>query len=238
MATLFIVPTPIGNLGDITRRSVDILKSTKIILSEDTRVTKKLMKLLEINYSDKRFIRYFEHNEEHKISEIINLLELENDIALVSDAGTPIISDPGYKLVREVKRANCADIAVLPGATSVTTALVASTFPPDKFTYLGFLSKKTGEKEKLFKSVIESHRHIKSTYIAFESGYRILKTLKLMQNIYGENVQVALCRELTKLHESVELGACSELIDMIEVKKLNLKGELVLVFNILEDKNG
>src|SRR3990167_7795815 len=153
MAKLYIVPTPIGNVKDITERAREVLSSTEIILSEDTLVTKKLLRLLDIDYSNKQFITYFEHNERKRLDDVISLLNV-HDAALVTDAGTPLLSDPGFPLVRAL-RSNHPDIKieVLPGATSITTALVSSGFPTDKFIFMGYISRRPADRRKMFKAI-------------------------------------------------------------------------------------
>lgn len=229
MSTLYVIPTPIGNLKDITYRAVEVLKSLDVILSEDTRVTAKLLRLLEIDYKGKKLVSFFEHSEKKRIPEVLSALNDGFDLGLVTDAGTPVLSDPGYKLLREVRKAG-HKIDVLPGATSITTALVASTLPPDKFMYLGYLPRKTGELTKLFSSTLTSD--IKCTYIAFESPHRVVKTLELMHSIFMDKVQVVVCKELTKLHESIDLGTPSELLEILKNDKYVEKGEIVVLFNI------
>lgn len=239
MSILYVVPTPIGNIKDITIRAKEVLNETEVILSEDTRVTRKLLSLLEIE-GNKNFVSFFEHNERQKVDYVLDLLKQGNNIALVSDAGTPLLSDPGFPLIRELRSLQKTDkdnysdikIEVLPGASSITTALVSSGFPTDKFTFLGFAAHKPADKKKLLKSVRKSADHLKSTYVLFETQHRILSTLKFIKEIIGKNAQVCLCRELTKLHESIEYGSVSEIIELVEKKKINLKGEMVLVFTV------
>ncbi len=237
MSILYVVPTPIGNIKDITIRAKEVLEHTNTILSEDTRMTRKLLSLLNIPVN-KNFISFFEYNERQKTRYVLDLLKQGNDIALVSDAGTPLLSDPGFPLIREIRRLKKVDkenfaevkIEVLPGATSIATALIASGFPTDKFTFLGFASHKPADKKKLLKSIRKSSEHLKVTYIMFETQHRILSTLNFMKEILGKNVSVCLCRELTKLHESIEYGSVIEIIELVEKKKIDMRGEIVLLF--------
>lgn len=245
MSILYIVSTPIGNIKDITMRSREILDQTNTILSEDTRVTRKLFSLLDIP-QNKNFISFFEYNERQKIGYVLELLKNGENIALVSDAGTPLLSDPGFPLVREIRNLQKTDvesfkdvkIEVLPGPSSITTALVASGFPTDKFTFLGFASHKPADKKKLLRLVKKSNEHLKVTYVMFETQHRVLGTLNFMKEILGKNVSVCLCRELTKLHESVEYGSVNEIIEMVERKKIDMRGEMVLLFNLNLYKDG
>lgn len=236
MSTLYVIPTPIGNLGDITIRGVDVLKKLEVLLSEDTRMTSKLLGLLEIDTKNKRLIKYFDHNEMNKVSEITTMLDSGLDIGIVSDAGTPVINDPGYKLIKAVRKTS-HKIEVLPGATSITTALVASGLAPDKFSFIGYLPRKTGELTRLLNSIKEANSIIKSTYIAFESPFRLAKSIEVMQAIYGNEAEIAICKELTKMHEEVKTGTAFELLEILKKDKYATKGEIVILIN-LNNKNG
>ena len=231
--TLYIIPTPIGNIKDITLRALEVFKENEIFLCEDTRVTKKLLDLLNIDSADKKFIPYFEHNERKKISEVVDLLKSGRDLILVSDAGTPLVSDPGFPLIRKLRELNDSEIkiVVLPGATSVTTALVSSGFPTDKFTFLGYIPRKPADRRKIFKSVIKSHMHIKSSYIMFESAVRIKSTLTVVKEIFKKNVEVCVCRELTKKFEELSFYK----IESLDVNKYKEpKGELVVLLRFID----
>lgn len=236
MSTLYVIPTPIGNKGDITLRGIEVLKELEVLLSEDTRMTSKLLGILEIDGKGKRLINYFDHNEAGRIPEVIEILDSGVDVGIVSDAGTPVINDPGYKLVKVVRKTS-HKIEVLPGATSITTALVASGLAPDKFTFIGYLPRKTGEMTRLLNSIKESNEIIKSTYIAFESPYRIIKTLELLNEVYSDKAEVSVCKELTKMHEEVFVGTASEILDSLKANKFASKGEIVLLIN-LNKKDG
>ena len=174
MGSLFIVSTPIGNLGDISQRALDALSSVDVVLAEDTRKTGMLLQRLGI--TAKKLVSYFEANEESKTDTVIEWLTDGLDIALVSSAGTPLISDPGFKLVRK-----CADnnikVIPIPGASAVLAGLVVSGLPTDKFVFLGFLPKKQGKKEKLLDKALK----IGVTVVFYESPFRILKTLELLK---------------------------------------------------------
>lgn len=236
MSTLYVIPTPIGNLGDITIRAIEVLKKLEVLLSEDTRMTLKLLGLLEIDAKNKRLIKYFDHNEMNKVSEIIGMLDSGVDIGIVSDAGTPVINDPGYKLIKSVCKTS-HKIEVLPGATSITTALVASGLAPDKFSFIGYLPRKTGELTRLLNSIKEANSLIKATYIAFESPFRLAKSIEVMQDVYGDIAEIAICKELTKMHEEVHTGSALELLEVLKTDKYATKGEIVILIN-LNNKNG
>lgn len=218
MGTLFIVATPIGNLKDITLRAIETLEVVDYVVCEDTRVTGKLLSHLEISKPMKVLN---DANEASKVYEFVADLKVGKNIALVSDAGTPLISDPGYKLVRDAAGAGIK-VESIPGASSLTVALTMSGLPTDKFTFIGYLPKKDGKKMELLKSMRASRDLIKSTFIIFESPLRIKNTLKSIEGIFG-NIDVAICRELTKLHEEVYRGKLSD-VNMRE------KGEFVILF--------
>lgn len=225
---LYIVPTPIGNIKDITFRAVEVLRRVNVILCEDTRVTRKLLGLLDIDFLQKRFISYFEHNEERKMPEVLEMLEDGIDVAVVSDAGTPVISDPGYKLVRTVVRDHPdIKVEVLPGAGSITTALVRSGFPPDKFAFVGYVPRKDSHRAKLWEKMTNDF-----TYVAFESGHRIQSTLKSLDEFFDNKALVCLCQELTKMHERMEFGSARELLAKLEGARIDLRGELVLLVSL------
>lgn len=228
MGNLYIIATPIGNLQDITLRAIEKLKSTEIILCEDTRKTGNLIKILLKERREKIYISYFEQNEEKRIPEIINLLKNGKDVALVSDAGTPTISDPGFKLVRECIKNNIQVISI-PGPTSLISALVSSGLPTDKFSFLGFLPEKKGNRLKLLNNLKESLKLLNTTIIIFVSPYKITRTLEDMYSVFG-NIPVLLARELTKIHETIESKNISNHLEVL--KKSRIKGEITLLFNL------
>jgi len=220
MSKLFIVPTPIGNLGDITFRAIETLKSVDLILAEDTRTSLKLLKHYKIN---SKIESYHMHNEHKKADSIINKISEGNTIALISDAGTPSISDPGFLLVRECLKNNI-EIECLPGATALITALVISGLPSDKFLFEGFLPAKKGRTKRLKELSNE-----KKTIIFYESPHRILKTLKDFSNYFSPEKQVSVSREITKIYEETFRGTIEESIEHFEKNKP--KGEFVIVLS-------
>ncbi len=217
--TLFIVSTPIGNIKDITLRAIETLKDVDYILCEDTRVTGHLLNEYEIS---KKMTVLNDFNEERSIDTVVGDLEKGTNIALVSDAGTPLVSDPGFKLVREAVSKNIK-VEVIPGASGVIAALAVSGLPTDKFLFLGFLPKKDGRREKLLVDTKEAVAKVKSTVIIYESPFRVLKTLEQIKNVFGD-IEVVVCRELTKLHEETVRGKISEIFPTIKPK-----GEFVIV---------
>ena len=222
MGALYIVATPIGNLKDITLRALEVLKTADYVLCEDTRVTGKLLKNFEI---ETRLVSFNDFNEEKKIGGVMKDLVGGKNIALVSDAGTPLVSDPGYKLAREAISAQIK-VKTIPGATSVISALTVSGMPPDKFLFVGYLPKKDGKRKEALLRLKDVKDDLKLTLIAFESPYRLIKSLENIKEVFG-NVEVVVCRELTKLHEEVKKGKPLELID--DYAKKSPKGEVVLL---------
>lgn len=243
MGILYIVATPIGNLEDISIRAMKILSSVDGIACEDTRKTGQLLKLLkekyphfyqENNSPDKfqRFIQYYEQVEERKIPEIITALKNGFNIALVSDAGTPAISDPGFRLVRECVVEEIK-IESIPGPVSPIVALTISGLPTDKFLFLGYPPHKGGKRNQLYKSLQISQEHIKATVIMFEAPHKMIRTLEEMKQVFGD-IDLVLTRELTKIHEEVLRGNISNLLEGF--KKRPPKGEFVLLFNLNKSK--
>ncbi len=224
--SLYVVPTPIGNLGDITLRALEILKSVDLILAEDTRTSGFLLK----HYLISKPLQSFHIFNEHKaLQSVIQKLKEGGTMALVSDAGTPGISDPGFLLVRECLK-NKLKIECLPGATAFVPALVKSGFPTDRFVFEGFLPHKKG-KQTLLKELAEEER----TIILFESPHRLVKTLEQMKEFFGEERLVSVSRELTKLHEETFTGSLGE--TLLHFQKKEVKGEIVMVVNGKEKKS-
>lgn len=214
---LYIVATPIGNLEDITFRAVRILKEVDYIFAEDTRVTKRLLNHYEI---DTVLYRYDEHTKMQQINNILNLLREEKNVALVTDAGTPCISDPGYEVVEAALKEGLK-VSPLPGASSMVAAASVSGISMRRMAYEGFLPKKKG-RQTLLKKLAEEERSI----IIFESPHRIQKTLMDIQEYLGER-EVAVCREITKIYEEIIKGTISEVLKKLEGR--TIKGEIVLI---------
>jgi 16S rRNA (cytidine1402-2'-O)-methyltransferase len=225
MAKLYIVPTPIGNLEDITLRAIRILKECNLILAEDTRNSIHLLKHLQI---EKPLKSYHQHNEHKILQEIVALIQQGKNIALVSDAGTPAISDPGFLLVRECITAGI-DVETLPGPTAFVPALVNSGFPCDNFIFIGFLPVKKGRSTKL-KSLIEETK----TIILYESPYRLVKALEELKATLGDERRASVSRELSKFFEETKRGTLQELITYFSLK--TVKGEIVIVVEGLNRK--
>jgi len=217
---LVLVPTPIGNLEDITLRAIKTLKSVDAILAEDTRQTIKLLKHYEI---EKPLMAYHMHNEHKELNKFIELLKSGKNLALVSDAGTPAISDPGFLLVRECTR-NEIEVSCLPGATAFVPALVNSALPATQFVFEGFLPEKKG-RQTAIKKLAEEER----TIILYEAPHRLVKCLTQLKEFFGPERQAAVCRELSKMFEETKRGSIQELIDWYE--KHPPKGEIVIVIH-------
>lgn len=222
--TLYIVATPIGNLDDISFRALQTLKSVDLILAEDTRHTQKLLNHYQIKTSA---LSYHQHSKLKKEEYILKLLREGKNLALVSDAGTPGISDPGNKLVKKVieSLSGQASVVVVPGASALTAAASISGLPMDKFLFLGFPPQKR-KRKKFFEEVVNS----KHPVIFYESPYRILKTLNELKQMFQAScskLQVVVCRELTKKFETIYRGAIDEVIE--QIKRDKIKGEFVVI---------
>ncbi|MCS6958097.1 MAG: 16S rRNA (cytidine(1402)-2'-O)-methyltransferase [Aquificaceae bacterium] len=222
MGKLFVVATPIGNLKDITIRAIEVLKQVNFIACEDTRRT--LILLNHYDIKDKKLISYYEPKESVQVPKVLKLLEKE-DVALVSDAGTPSVSDPGYRLIKACVEKGIP-VEVIPGPSAVLTALVGSGLPTDRFTFLGFLPRKG--LEKFFEELKACGD---TTFIAFESPNRIVKSLQVMEKLYGGEVMVCVARELTKVHEEYLRGKLSEVLQELQ-RREEVKGEVVLLWRI------
>ena len=224
IGTLYLVSTPIGNLEDITLRAIKILKSVDLIAAEDTRRSKILLSKYDINT---KMISYFEHNKFQRLQQIEEILKNNKDVAVITDAGTPAISDPAYKLVRKAIEIG-SKIEAIPGASAVLTALVSSGLPTDRFLFEGFLPPKKGRKKR-----IENFKNIEATIIIYENNNRLKRTVNQLLEVLGDRPAV-LCRELTKVYEEIVRGTLSSLKDILENK--TFKGECVLLLS-KDDQN-
>ncbi len=217
---LYIVPTPIGNLGDITIRALEVLKSVDLIAAEDTRRTLKLMRHYEIECP---LISYHEHNEQRRAEELANRLSTGETIALVTDAGTPGVSDPGFRLLRECIN-DGIQYTVLPGSSALTTAVVACGYGGGKFYFGGFLPVKSGQRARDLGNAIER----KEFTLFFETPHRLLKSLAVLADL-DPGRKVCVCRELTKQHEEIRHGNAQELLDYYTAHPP--RGEIVLAID-------
>ena len=218
MGTLYLVPTPVGNMEDMTLRAIRILKEADLVLCEDTRTSGILLKHFEIK---NRLLSHHKFNEHSTSAGIVNRLKAGETIALISDAGTPGISDPGFFLAREAA-ASGITVQTLPGATAFVPALVSSGLPCDRFCFEGFLPQKKGRKTHL-ESLADEMR----TMIFYESPYRVVKTLSQFAEVFGADRQVSCCREISKVHEESVRGTLAEVINHFE--ETEPRGEFVIV---------
>ncbi|NDV83008.1 16S rRNA (cytidine(1402)-2'-O)-methyltransferase [Bacteroides sp. 51] len=218
MGKLYVVPTPVGNLEDMTFRAIRILKEVDFILAEDTRTSGILLKHFEIKNS---MYSHHKFNEHKTVENVVNRIKAGETAALISDAGTPGISDPGFLVVRECVR-NGLEVECLPGATAFVPALVASGLPNDRFCFEGFLPQKKGRMTKL-KSLVEEGR----TMVFYESPHRLLKTLTQFAEYFGTDRQAAVSREISKLHEETVRGDLNELIE--HFTRVEPRGEIVII---------
>ena len=225
--SLYLVATPIGNLGDMSFRAIEILKHVDIVASEDTRKTGLLLKHFEIK---KRLISFFEHNEEKAIAQILHFIQVENKkVALVTSAGTPGISDPGFRLVREAIHAGI-QFSMVPGPTGLVMALVLSGLPTHSFTFRGFPPRKSGPRTRFF-TVDSASPH---TLIFYESPYRLLDSLKDAMEVFGDR-PASIANDLTKLFETMYRGRLSELIERIGAEKQ--QGEYIIIIEGKQSEN-
>ena len=218
MATLYIVPTPVGNMEDMTLRAIRVLKEVALVLAEDTRTSGILLKHFDIK---NQLMSHHKFNEHGTSAAVIDRLLSGQNVALISDAGTPGISDPGFFLVREAVRAGI-EVVTLPGATALIPALVSSGLPCDRFTFEGFLPQKKGRQSR-----IEALREETRTMVFYESPYRVLKTLQQLAEVFGVDRQASACREISKIHEESVRGSLQELIEHFTA--IEPRGEFVLV---------
>jgi 16S rRNA (cytidine1402-2'-O)-methyltransferase len=218
MGKLFLVPTPIGNLEDMTLRGIRILKEVDVILAEDTRTSAKLLDHFEIK---NKLISHHKFNEHKTVEMIARQIEDGKNIALISDAGTPGISDPGFLLVRTCLEKEI-EVECLPGATALIPALVNSGFPTDRFTFEGFLPQKKGKQKKIKELIAEPR-----TMIFYESPYRLVKSLEQFAEFFGSDRKASVSRELSKFFEENRRGTLAELIEYFSSK--TIKGEIVIV---------
>lgn len=225
MGTLYIVPTPVGNMEDMTFRAVRILREADLVLAEDTRTSGILLKHYDIQ---NRLMSHHKFNEHGTSASVVARLQAGQTVALISDAGTPGISDPGFFLVREAVRAGI-EVCCLPGATAFVPALVSSGLPCDRFVFEGFLPQKKGRRTRL-----DALRHEERTMIFYESPYRLLKTLGQLAETFGPERQASVCREISKVHEESVRGTLADIVAHFEAEEP--RGEIVIVVAGIDPK--
>lgn len=221
---LYVVATPIGNLEDITFRAVEVLKNVVFILAEDTRESKKLLDRYGI---ETQMVSYRDQNHERMVEKVFEKLNMGFDLALISDAGTPLISDPGYKLVRDLRESGY-EILSIPGASALTSALSVSGLPTDRFVFLGFLPKSDGRRRKL----IEEYKDLENTIVIYESPNRLTKLLKVVLEICGD-INVYLAKDISKIREESFYGKITDILTTLESRSFdeNPHGEFVCIFS-------
>ena len=225
LSNIYFVPTPIGNMKDITLRALEVLENSDIIYCEDTRNSQNLLKFHNINT---KLISYHKFNESERVEEIISNIKNGKTVSVISDAGMPIINDPGFVILQEVIKRGIS-YEILPGACALINGICGSGFDTTNFVYMGFIPKTKAEREKFFKNF----KDINVTGIFYESPHRLLKTLKSLYTQFG-NINVCVCRELTKLFEEYKRGCIDEIISYYEEK--GVKGEIVLVIEKIVDE--
>lgn len=225
MGTLYLVPTPVGNLEDITYRALRILKEADLILAEDTRTSGILLKHFEIKNA---MLSYHKFNEHQTVDRVVERLRAGETVAVISDAGTPGISDPGFLVAREAIRAG-VEVITLPGATAFVPALVSSGLPCDRFCFEGFLPQKKGRQSRL-----EALREETRTMIFYESPHRVVKALAQFVEVFGPERPVSVCREISKIHEESVRGTLQEVLDYFQTNEP--RGEFVIVVGGLDEK--
>jgi len=229
---LYIVATPIGHLGDLSARAVEVLSQVDVIAAEDTRVTRKLLQHMG---TEKPMLSLHEHNEQQRIQSLLARLQSGESVALVSDAGTPLISDPGYPLVKAVRQADIR-VVPIPGPCALIAALSVSGLPTDKFVFEGFLPGKSSGRRARFEALLHEHR----TLIFYESPHRILACLEDLETVMGPQREVVVARELSKTFETVRSGNLAEIREWVEQDQNQQRGEIVLLVAgspIIEESN-
>lgn len=229
-AGLYLVATPIGTASDISLRALNLIKNANVLIAEDTRNLRKLMKIHDLKLDGRALISYHDHNGYEQRPKILNLIKNQNSVALVSDAGTPLIADPGYQLVQEVISEGYY-LSGIPGASAVISALVVSGLPTDKFLFGGFVPNKEHAKKMFFSQYLD----LKTTIVVYESPSRLVKTLNLLCEIYEKTRTIAVCRELTKKFEDIQRGNLN-LVAAHFANQERVKGEIVLVIGPAETK--
>ena len=225
ISNIYFVPTPIGNMKDITIRALEVLEKSDIIYCEDTRNSLNLLKFHNINT---KLVSYHKFNESERVEEIINNIEDGKIVSVISDAGMPIINDPGFVILQEVIKRDIS-YEILPGACALINGICGSGFDATSFVYMGFVPKTDSERKKYF----QSFKNMKVTGIFYESPHRLLKTLKFLYSLFG-NINVCVCRELTKLFEEYKRGCLEEIISYYSEK--GVKGEIVLIIEKISDE--
>ena len=210
---LYIISTPIGNMGDITLRAIETLEKVEVLLCEDTRETKKLLEGLKVK-NKLELVSFYDEVEEQKIPQVISWLNMGKEVGVVSDGGTPLLSDPGWRLVKKCQEFGLKYTAI-PGACAAINALVLAGLPMGRFSFLGFLPKKDGERKK----ILEKYKNVEGAKVVYESPFRVKKLVEEIKSIFGEKTEIRICREMTKKFEEVQVDFDGD-----------TRGEMVVVF--------
>lgn len=225
--TLFVVATPIGNLKDITQRAIETIGSCDLVLCEDTRKTGVLLSQI-LPQKSKTLLSYFDYNETQRIPQVLAFLKSGQNVALVSDAGTPLVSDPGFKLVRSCIEEGIPVVSI-PGPSAPTAALTVSGLPTDQFLFLGYLPEKSGHRKRLLVKLQKASKILSPTIIFFEAPHKIARTLEQMQEVFGD-ISIVMAREMTKVFEEVRREKISQSLEHFQ--KTKPKGEFTILFNL------
>lgn len=221
---LYVVATPIGNIGDISKRAIETIKNVNVVIAENSHKFKKLCSLLNIDHSNKQIITYGDFSNDNNLQGILLLISKSKKTLLVTEAGTPLISDPGYKIIEKLRKENLdVNIAAIPGPSAVVAHLSISGLPTDKFMFLGFLPKTKSKRLNVLKNLNQINKIIKTTFVIYESKYKIKNTLQDIQSLYPTST-VSVANELTKMHEKVYFGTPEEVLKNITTPK----GEFVV----------
>jgi len=224
---LYVVATPIGNLGDMVPRAVEVLQAVDVVAAEDTRHSGRLLSHLGIKTP---LIPYHDHSDDRQVAKLIEILSQGKSIALISDAGTPLISDPGYKLVRTVRQQGFK-VVPIPGPCALVAAICASGLPSDRFSFEGFPPAKSSARIKVFQGLVEEQR----TLVFYESPHRIIQTLEDMVSVFGEHREIVMARELTKTYETFLVGTLIEVQQQVISDPNQQKGEIVLILKGVDE---
>lgn len=232
---LYVVATPIGNLEDVTLRALRIFKEANLIITENQPTTRKLFSLLNLNISGKRLVTFADFNSKQSLPKIIELLKNSENSVLISEAGTPLISDPGYEIISFIRQNNLViDVFCVPGPSSIISHLSISGLPTDNFMFVGFLPKKLGKATKVLNILESINRSLKTTFVILESKHRLEKTLKLIFELYPNSL-ISLGLELTKKFERVYYGDIEQVLKKVSTEKIN--GEAILHLQMLPNED-
>ena len=229
-STLYVVATPIGNLDDMVPRAIEVLQTVDVVAAEDTRHSSRLFSQFDINTP---LIPYHDHSDDRQVQKILDSLSEGSSVALISDAGTPLISDPGYRLVREVQQSGFS-VVPIPGPCALIAALSVSGLPSDRFSFLGFLPAKSGQRQNKLQAAVKDE----GTLIFYEAPHRIVDSLADMAEVFGGDREVVMAREITKTYETIKRAALDDMLEWVKSDHNQQKGEIVLLVHGYRTENG